>query len=148
VINVFSAVEQRAFDPRDAYKIKLLDSDKGRDVYSITQHMEDMWGVSYYYDNQLLAIACAMEINCNTVEMWMFLDQSVGDYLRWLHQETSRLLRAVNHQYPRIQCIVLCSWDSSIKFIERYGFKREGKMECFGCEGEDYYIYARVRKEG
>ena len=146
-VNPFKGVEQRAFDSRDAYKIKFLDEDKGRDIYSIVEHMEEMWGVSYYSGEQILAIVCAMEINCNTVEIWMFLDKNVKRHLRWMHQETIRLLRAINLQYKRIQCIVLCSWISALKFVERYGFKREGKLECFGCEGEDYYLYSRVRRE-
>lgn len=45
----------------------------------------------------------------------------------------------------RIQCTVRTGFPFLVKFIELFGFEREGLMRKFGPEGDDYYLYARVK---
>lgn len=45
----------------------------------------------------------------------------------------------------RTQCTVRAGFPFLIKFIELLGFEREGLLRKFGPEGDDYFIYARVK---
>jgi len=148
--SIFPEVHQREFDPRDVYKLRYLDDDTCRDVNNIVRDLEEMWSVSYCCGEQLLGIVCCMEVNCNTVEIWMFLDKAMRKHLRYLYTETERLLESVNNLYTRIQCIVRTDWKAANKFVKRFGFEREGTLRCFGLNKEDYFIYSRIRvkKEG
>lgn len=45
----------------------------------------------------------------------------------------------------RTQVTIRAGYPFLIKWIELLGFEREGLMRKFGPEGDDYYLYARVK---
>ncbi len=50
-------------------------------------------------------------------------------------------------QYNRLQAAVRPDWSEAVRFVERLGFSKEMIMEKYGPQGEDYALYALLRKE-
>lgn len=46
----------------------------------------------------------------------------------------------------RVQCTVRAGFPFLQKFIELIGFEKEGLMRKFGPEGDDYFLYSRVKE--
>lgn len=46
----------------------------------------------------------------------------------------------------RVQCTVRAGFPFLVKFIKLLGFEQEALMRKFGPEGDDYYLFARVKE--
>ena len=75
----------------------------------------------------------------------------VGDNAKKYPLEFFRTVKSRIENYEmkldlrRVQCTVRDGFPFLVKFIKMLGFEREGLMRKFGPEGDDYYLYARVK---
>lgn len=101
------------------------------------------------YENTSTEIVCI----CGVTPMWPGVGEIwfVGTNLIKQHRvEFYKIARRglmflVNHsRYHRLQCAIISTNDRYEKFVEHFGFKREGVMLKYSPQKEDYIRYAKI----
>lgn len=79
-------------------------------------------------------------------EVWAMFDRErIGKYGVFLVKATRAFLNKQMEDHHRLQCFVYANNSKLTKFVENFGFEREGTMRKYGPTGEDFYMYARVK---
>lgn len=76
--------------------------------------------------------------------IWGLFASDVGKYGIEVLRASESFLNALMKDLRRVQCEVMAENTAAVKYIETFGFLREGTMKNYGPNGEDYYLYARV----
>jgi len=106
---------------------------------------KNMNAYSYYDDNQIIGILGVLKVNSNTCELCILLDECSKQYVGEIYHYAFKTLAVIQQYFVRIQAVVRTDWLVAIRFIERLGFKREGLMKKFGPDGNDFYLYGRIK---
>ena len=79
-------------------------------------------------------------------EFWMVPGKKVPKYSLSVFKEAKRFIDYAmsRYQFNRVQATAREKDARAIRWIERLGFERECLMKCFGPDGENHYLYARV----
>ncbi len=77
-------------------------------------------------------------------QAWTLLSPLFYRHVVSFHRGTRRFLDGQT-RFHRIQTSVLSGFDVGCRWAERLGFVREGLMRCYGPDGSDHYLYARLR---
>lgn len=78
-------------------------------------------------------------------EVWaMFDKERIRKHGVFMVKATKAFLDDQMKTHHRLQCFVYANNESLVKFVENFGFEREGLMRKYGPTGEDFYMYARV----
>ncbi len=80
--------------------------------------------------------------------IWLVPSVHVQTHRKSFHKTVLRLFGKVldNYSTRRIQASVLKGSAVDVRWIRRLGFRFEGTMAGFGANGEDYDLYALVRR--
>lgn len=132
----------RKYSADDIKKIHIRPEDKGR---GLEDKFESMAAESYYDNDQIVGIAGAAKVNDNTCEVWVLLDECAKRYVREVYFYAMRFIDDILKYFGRVQAIVRADWAIAVHFLERLGFEREGLMKRFGPDGDDYFLYGRVK---
>lgn len=139
----FSVVE---YDPADMMVIL-----GEMDEYPEWIYSKGKWGPAYTFvspDNHIIGCAGIMLYTHTFGEVWL----STGPYWQKYRKEaviiTGKLFNKWDKEYNllRTQAVVDSDNETNIRFIEHYGFDREGLMKAFRTDGGDVYMYAKVRR--
>ena len=139
----FKVLEERKYLNDDIKKINIRPEDKGR---GLEGNLENMIAVSFYDGDQIVGIVGASKINDNTCELWIMLDECSKKYIKEIYHYAFRYLDDVQRYFERIQAITATGWSAAVHFLERLGFEKEGLMKKFGPDGDDYFLYGRIRQ--
>ena len=106
-------------------------------------------GLSYTLaiDNRIICCAGIITPHPKVAECWtlaskefdqhgMFVARSIKGFLEWVQPFYHRFQMSVREDHPEAQ-----------KFAEFLGFEREGLMHKFDTEGNNYWLYARIKKD-
>ena len=64
----------------------------------------------------------------------------------WVHKNVMSFMDKIieGMELHRVQANVVCEFIPGVQWLERMGFKLEGKMHKYGPDGADHYLYARI----
>lgn len=104
-------------------------------------------GFSLIHEQKVIAIGGVNELWQGVGEAFSVMSKSIFKYPKSLYKAFKLNLNTglATGQYNRIHASVECDFPEGIRFIEKLGFKREGRMELWGPDGKDYYMYARLQ---
>jgi hypothetical protein len=115
---------------------------------SITQaeQLGALIAFSLMHDGKILAIGGIYDLWPGVGEAFSIMSDTAFNYSKSLYQHFKiNLDFGVNYKkYTRVQSIVKVGFDAGVRFIEHLGFEREGRMEKWGPDGSDYYMYKRI----
>lgn len=93
-------------------------------------------------------IACAgiAQIWPGVGHAWVVMGKNYKKDRIWIHKQAISYMNKIiaGMDYHRVQANVVCDFIPGIQWMERMGFKLEGKMHQYGPDGEDHYLYARI----
>jgi hypothetical protein len=140
---MYRLIDIRPFHPDDLTEIELRTEDTGRSPTDLLAGVVKAY--TYLYRDQVMAIVGMLPNNPDCCEIFVFLDRRATRYVREIYYYAEQFLEELQKQYVRIHAAVSRSWhDRAPRFWERLGFECEGCMRKF-IDGEDYFIFARVR---
>jgi len=101
---------------------------------------------SAFDGDELIMCGGIVILHPGVAEAWLMCKEGVGAYKREVYVYSRRFLDLVESKYSlhRIQAHVRGGWKIARMFLEHLGFHKEGLLEKFGPDQEDYYIYARI----
>ena len=133
------------FMKSDSARLKLRGEDRDRNIEDLAERLNEMVAFSYFDEDQIVGCIWFAQVNPNTCETWAILDTCAKHYVREIYHCARAILDEAQTTFRRIQAVVKADWPLAIRFVERLGFVREGRMRKFGPNGDDYYLYARVK---
>lgn len=79
-------------------------------------------------------------------EVWLVFSTELYRHVKTVYRVMKMLLSIVVEQFrlTRLQTVVKCDIEAGTRFVEHFGFEREGLLRAYGPNGEDFYIYGRV----
>jgi hypothetical protein len=82
------------------------------------------------------------------IHVWSLLTNEVTKHPLAFHKMVLSCLDFIieTERPRRIQMAVLAGYITGMRWAESLGFEREGLMGCFGDDGSDYWLYARIIK--
>ena len=99
-------------------------------------------------DNKLLFIGGINEIHNGVGEAWMIGSKDIEGNKYTTFYMASKLIDFcfLNLNYHRVQIAVDPKWDSGLKWASKLGFTLEGLARGYSYNGEDHYMFARVKR--
>jgi hypothetical protein len=96
---------------------------------------------------EILAIFSGTVVMRGNLEISALVGRGARKYPLEFFRHTQRRIQwhETNLNIRRTQVTIRAGYPFLIKWIELLGFQREGLMRKFGPEGDDYYLYARVK---
>lgn len=76
--------------------------------------------------------------------IWGLFAADAGKYGIEVLRASDAFIGSLMEDFRRVQCEVMANNKDAVKYIEAFGFEREGIMRNYGPNGENYYMYARV----
>jgi RimJ/RimL family protein N-acetyltransferase len=109
------------------------------------------YGPAFTYFSGDRPIACAgiMRYGGHCGEVWLVPGELWRRYAKTAVPLGRRLLDLWQRHYrlARLQAVVAADDETAIRFVEHYGFQREGLLRAFADDGSDMLMYARIRRE-
>jgi len=130
----------------------LIPRDFERDHYGLIERFNNLYleGPAYsVFDGEVCVFCGGVRIIWpGAGEAWLICSNDLGHYVRELCLITPRYLKWIieDHDLRRVQAVVQSDWTQAVRFLEKLGFDMEGVMRKYGPNGEDYIMYARVKK--
>lgn len=99
------------------------------------------------HNNEIIGSAGFVMYWPGVAEGWAIITDLIFKYPYTAHKLFKKMIAGIEKQYEihRLQTLCLENFERSQRWLERLGFKYEGKMEKFGPNGETYLRYARVK---
>lgn len=104
------------------------------------------FGQAYSLIKQNRVIACGgvAQISPSRANLWgLIADKSGRDFLA-ITRQAIKIIESLD--YVRLELTVKSSFEQGHRFALLLGFKREGTMEKWGDDMQDYDLYAKVKK--
>jgi len=77
---------------------------------------------------------------------WVMMGANYKKHRIWVHKQVvafqDKIITGMN--LHRVEATVVCEFTPGIQWLERMGFKLEGKKRKYGPDGKDHYSYARI----
>lgn len=106
-------------------------------------------GLSFTFvkDNEIIFCAGIITPHAKVAECWTLMSKDFDEHGMFAARSIKGFLDWVQPFYHRFQMSVKEDFPEAQKFAEFLGFKKEGLMRKFDTEGNDYWLYSRI-KEG
>jgi len=135
------------FKPSD---LKLIDSEiaGGLQKECVKQWVKEDTVYSVWHDNRVIAIGGVITVHQGVGEAVLICeDNPNGDRFR-IARASRNVMDYIfqNCSFHRLQARAPVENALYNRFIVFLGFKKEGVLESYGFNGEDYFIYARVKR--
>ncbi len=77
---------------------------------------------------------------------WVTMGANYKKHRIWVHKNVMSFMDKIieGMELHRVQANVVCEFIPGVQWLERMGFKLEGKMYKYGPDGADHYLYARI----
>ena len=115
------------------------------DIADYSKTMIDAGPAFALVDNnaRVLGIAGVWVIENHRANAWAIIDGEIGpDYIHF-HKAVNRFLDSA--EYQRIEMAVEVNFKEAKRWAEMLGFKQEGLMHKYFANGNDAFLYARVK---
>lgn len=85
--------------------------------------------------------------NQNTAEVWVLLNQkNLGNALTLIRLVKRAMGELMACGFGRLQAMANANCEPAWRFLEALGFEREGLLRGYGPNGEDRFMYGRVKE--
>jgi hypothetical protein len=118
--------------------------------YSSAQYAEQLkTGFTALADEGPVVAAGVSNLFGGTFEAWAYTTDLINKYRFKIHPIVSRMFDSIFSapSVRRVQATIAADRPDAIRWADHLGFWREGRMEGYGPNGEDFYIYARVKRK-
>ena len=95
-------------------------------------------------DGTPVAIVGVVVVHPGRAQVWTMLAQNAGQHMLGLTRAIKKLLKGFA-DYDRVEATVRTDFAPGHRWARLVGFERECTMRCFGPDGQDYDLYARVK---
>ena len=97
-------------------------------------------------DGLVIALAGLWVRWAGMADVWTFPSCRVRKYPKLYYTTIKWLIRTHQEKLGlhRIQTPIRVDWEMNQRWIEKLGFKWEARLQKFGVNKEDYYMYARL----
>lgn len=75
-------------------------------------------------------------------ECWALLSEHASHHMVWLHYAVKRFISM--QPWKRLEATVEDGFEQGCRWVQLLGFEFEGKMRCYGPNGETHVRYAKV----
>lgn len=99
--------------------------------------------VSGWADGRCVGAAGIVSLHKGRGEAWMLLSAHAGRHKLEIIRQTRAVLDRTEHK--RVDCTTQIS-DTGFKLARLLGFTLEATLEAYGMNGEDMYLWKRVRR--
>ena len=138
----FELIDPQENQPMSLENIKIL-----KESGETLDHLME-YGSTGFYGDQILGCSGVIKVWPKRAYAWAILDKSsAGSNMIWVHDWVSSFLDS--HQpdpFTRVEMSVLQSFRQAHRWAKMLGFISEGIMRCYDQYGQDYSMYARIRK--
>ena len=99
-----------------------------------------------FSENGIIGCAGIAPIWPGVGHAWVVAGKHYKNHRIWMHKQVIDYMNKIiaGMELTRVQANVVCSFTPGIQWLERMGFKLEGKMYQYGPDGADHYLYARI----
>jgi hypothetical protein len=126
------------------------------DVGAVRAVMVHNWeqGASLYAvltpDGKPLAVLGADAVFPKSLELYSFVDKSADLHRVGYAKSVRTVVESLweEHAPNRMQMVVNSKYAWAEKWATFLGFQKESTLRKYGPDGEDFYMYARVRENG
>ncbi len=129
------------FVPRDGYEN--LENDMRGNLADPTRDL-----VSIFRDDTVIAIVGLNRLRVGVGEVWLICSKFVNEipyaFFRFIDQLINIFVMELMGLH-RVQMAVDCRLPKNVKWAKTLGFQYEGLMKRYDLEGNDHYLYAKVR---
>jgi len=134
-------LEQINMRTMDADMFNMFGSDP--EVFKIC---EAGYGATYTRDGKIYACGGVYPVWKGVGQAWMIAS---GDYKKYKLNIGRYMKMAIDtaqkhFQFKRVQGTVRADHGEAADFLEWAGFEREGLLKCYGYNGQDHIMYARI----
>lgn len=137
----------RLLDLNEAYEgqVEVLESYKDTDGFFMESIIKDHGPGKTY---EFLGVISGCIVVPGTFEVSALIGKSARKYPVGFFKQVQLSLKfyEILVKARRTQVTIRKGFPFLLKWIEMLGFEREGLMRKFGPEGDDYYLYARVKE--
>lgn len=133
----------RRFNKSD---LSLIDS-TGIRQEALEQWQKEKYSFTLWDRNRVIAICGVVTMHEGVGEIWLILeDDKNGDRFK-IARNLKKLTDAVfkESSFHRFQSRAPVDEKVSNRFLAFLGFKKEGVLEQYGLNREDYFVYARIK---
>ena len=144
-VGTFLAEHLHEIDPHPIYagSISLLKS-QGKAI----QCLHNSHAVSLYMDGKVEACLGLMMLWDGNADVWTVTSKKVQNSPVAFHRTVLRLLNSYQDglKLRRISAGTPSNFVDGCKWLETLGFVKEGKMIKYGPDGQDWWLYARLKE--
>ena len=140
----FKAEHLAGFHAR-AHESRMVGSDYFMEWAKINE--EHSVGYSGFYEGRFIGCGGIRMLWPGVGEAWAIFAEDPREFAHEIYHYVSMGLEHIiaEHGLWRVQTPIAADIAVNIRFIENLGFEREGLMKKFGPDGDDFYIYAKVK---
>jgi len=144
-------IEIRTLQYNDIFDIETREEDKERFIY---QSYDEWWAIieksdayTILYNNEILWCGGICIYQKWIGEAWILCSKIANNYPIITFRTTKKILdKIINiRNLPRTQAVSRNNCERDQRFLECLGFQREGKLRKYGPDGNDYYMYSRIK---
>ena len=144
----------RPFHPDQVNYMKLREEQKDamtratiHGAHLINQYSK--FSIAVYSGDTLLFVGGVCPLWKNVGEGWLLVSEVFPKFFKESPKVLLKGLKVCFKSMPfqRIQTPVLEGFDQGCRFVELFGFKKEGLMKKYGPDGKSYYRYALVKED-
>ncbi len=113
-----------------------------------TQSSGDAYSFSTSLDGDILLLVGVFPLWEGVGEIWTLFPQNAKELFRRNPRSILKGIKKYLNLLPfrRLQTIVRSDFKVGIKFVEHFGFQREGLLKQYGLDKKDYYRYALLKE--
>ena len=99
-----------------------------------------------FSEGEIIGCAGIIPIWPGVGHAWVTMGTNYKKHRIWVHKNVVNFMDKIidGMELHRVQANVVCEFIPGVQWLERMGFKLEGKMSKYGPDGEDHYLYARI----
>ena len=134
----------KALNLRHSDSVALSHIDRESDVQ--LKGMQKGTAFTGFSEGEIIGGAGIIPIWPGVGHAWVTMGANYKKHRIWVHKNVMSFMDKIieGMELNRVQANVVCDFYPGGQWLERMGFNLEGKMQKYGPEGEDHYLYARI----
>ncbi len=99
-----------------------------------------------FSEGEIIACAGIIPLWNGVGHAWVTMGANYMNHKNFIHRQVVSYMAKIiaGMELHRVQATVVCDFMPGVLWLERMGFKLEGKLVRYGPDGSDHYTYARI----
>lgn len=120
-------------------------NDTGKEFAFVAEHHGKYPASTALVENEVIACFGITPTWTGVAYVWTLFSHDAEKHGMAIYRNTRAFLDSMMDTHHRLQCEVLTTNEQAIRFVEKFGFEREGRLRQVGPDKQDYFMYARLR---